>query len=771
MATTTIQDALRAAYQHHQAGRLAEAEVLYRQILAVQPGQADAWHHLGLVAHQVGRHDAAIEWIRQAIAISPGTALMHSNLGEVYRAEGRLDEAIASYQRALALAPNLAEAYNNLGNALRRKGQLAEAVAAIREALRLKPDYVEALNNLGVALAAQGKNEEAIDCYQRVLGHRPDLVHTHNNLGNALLAQGQAEAALSAFRRALELNPSLGEVHSNMGEALRVLGRLEEAATACRRAIELKPGHAEAYNHLGGVLADEGKSGEAIAAFRQALQLRPEFAEVCTNLGLALAKLERFDEAIDVYAETLRLKPGNAEASYNMGLALIEQGRIKEALEAHRRAVEWRPDSPSYRSTLISTLLYDPQADSKILEEEQARWNQRFGDRTKAPRPANDRNPDRRLRIGYVSPDFRDHVVGRNLRPLFRCHNKTEFEIICYSGVIRRDAMTESFRQRADRWRETVGMTDDALAELIRQDGVDILVDLSQHTAGNRLAVFARRPSPVQVSFAGYPAATGVEAIGFRISDRWVESEIGIRSPEIGFALSPELRTPISETRSAERVYLLDSFWCYDPCGVEVMVNELPASRNGRVTFGCLNHFCKVNEGVLKLWARVLRAVKNSRLVLLSARGSHRQRTLDFLQQDGIVPDRVEFFELQPRRAYLELYHRLDLVLDTFPYGAHTTGLDGFWMGVPMVSLAGERSVSRAGLSQLSNLGLQELVAFSKDQYVEIATGLAGDLPRLAELRATLRPRMEASVLMDAAHFTRRIEEAYRAMWREWCVG
>jgi predicted O-linked N-acetylglucosamine transferase (SPINDLY family) len=772
MAATTIHDALRAALQYHQAGRLAEAEALYRQILAAQPGNADAWHHLGLLAHQVGRHDVATEWIERAIAISPGNAMMHSNLGEVYRAQGRLGEAIASYQRALVLAPNFAEAYNNLGNALRRNGQAAEAVAAIREALRLKPDYVEALNNLGVALAAQGNHGEAMECYQRALACRPDLVQTHNNLGNALLAQGQAEAALGAFRRALDLKPDLAEAHSNMGEALRVLGRLDEAASACRRAIELKPDHAEAFNHLGGVLTDEGKYPEAIAIFRQALQVRPGFAEVYGNLGLALVRMGRFDEALEACAEALRLKPNNAEASYNMGLALIEQGRIEDALKAHRQAIECKPDEPAYQSTLISTLLYDPKANPQVVAEEQARWNRRFGDRAKASRRplANDRNPHRRLRIGYVSPDFRDHVVGRNLRPLFRCHDKTQVEVICYSGVVRPDATTEEFQQHADQWRRTVGMTDEAVAEMIRQDAVDILVDLSQHTAGNRLPVFARQPAPVQVSFAGYPAATGVEAIGYRVSDRWLESEIGDRRSEIAWKSDSELRSSNSGLR-AERVIFIDSFWCYDPSGADVPVNELPAGRNGRVTFGCVNHFCKVNEVVLTLWARVMRAVENSRLVLLSARGSHRQKTLDFLKQHGIAPDRVEFFELQPRRAYLELYHQLDLVLDTFPYGGHTTGLDALWMGVPVVSLAGEPSVSRASLSQLSNLGLSDLVAFSEDQFVEIATELAGDVSRLAELRATLRSRMESSVLMDPPHFARQIEAAYRAMWREWCAG
>ena len=255
------------------------------------------------------------------------------------------------------------------------------------------------------------------------------------------------------------------------------------------------------------------------------------------------------------------------------------------------------------------------------------------------------------------------------------------------------------------------------------------------------------------MSFAGYPASTGLETIEYRISDRYLED--GLAGWERG---------------NNEHVCLIDSFWCYDPCGMDVEVNELPAKESGRVTFGCLNNFCKADEPVLRLWAQVLKEVPNACLVMLGGLGRHRQRTLAFLEQQGIEARRVEFVEPRPRQAYLELYHRLDIALDTFPYNGHTTSLDGLWMGVPVVSLAGERAVSRAGLSQLSNLGLRELIAYSEGEYVEIATRVAQDLPRLAELRKALRARMEASVLMDAPHFARGIEAAYRAMWRRWCT-
>jgi predicted O-linked N-acetylglucosamine transferase (SPINDLY family) len=398
-------------------------------------------------------------------------------------------------------------------------------------------------------------------------------------------------------------------------------------------------------------------------------------------------------------------------------------------------------------------LLFHPGYTARSISEERHRWNRRFSEPLKRfilPH-ANDRSPKRPLRIGYVSPDFRDHVVGRNLMPLFECHDRREFEVFCYAGVVQPDKLTEEFRQHAQRWRGTVGVSDEALADMIRRDGVDILVDLTQHMAGNRLPLFARKPAPVQVSFAGYPESTGLEAIEYRISDRYLEPG-----------------SADEETGRREQVHLIDSFWCYDPCGVEVEVNGLPARESGSVTFGCLNNFSKVNEPVLRLWARVLGKVKDSRLVLLSRIGSPRQRTLEVLVREGVEARRVEFVDFRPRREYLEMYHRLDIVLDTFPYNGHTTSLDALWMGVPVVSLAGKTPVSRAGLSQLTNVGLPELVAHLEEDYVIIAVELAGDLPRLAQLRSTLRARMQASVLTDAPRFTRQVEQAYRKMWQAW---
>jgi len=848
----TLSQAFDLALQRHQAGRLVEAEALYRQILAAEPNHTDALHLMGVVAHQAGRHDLAVEWICRALSTNPNHPAAYSNLGEAFRAMGRLDEAIANYRRALDLRPECPETHNNLGMALARQGWLNGAVTAYRRALQIKPDspkthnnlgialrelgqldeaiaehrlalqlqpddaeacnnlaavlirqgqfeaavtacrralelqpaYAEACNNLGAAFAGQGQLDDAVTAYRRALRIKPDLAQAHNNLGIALRENGQSDEAIAACRRAVELKSDYAEAHHNLGDALKDIGHLdqaiaayyraiqirpdlpeahhslaialrergqfEEAVAECLRAIELKPDYAEGYNNLGASLACLGRLDEAIAAYRRALQARPSLAEAYNNLGVALRDRGQLDEAIAAYRRALELKPAYPQAHNNLGNALKDQGQLDEAIAEFRRALRAGFPGSEAHSNLAYTLHFHPGHHAGTIAAESERWNRQFGEPLKQfilPH-ANNWNPGRRLRIGYVSPDFRDHVIGRNLLPLFQRHDRRNFEILCYAGVARPDPMTDEFRRLASQWQSTIGMGDQALADLIRRDGVDILVDLTQHMAGNRLPVFARQPAPVQVSFAGYPDTTGLEQIEYRISDRYLEQQSADET-----------------TGQQERVCLIESFWCYDPCGIHVEINRPPAKRSGIITFGNLGNFCKVNEPILKLWARVLANVKHSRLLISSPAGSHRKRTLQTLEGEGVEAHRVDFVERRPRREYLELYHRLDIVLDTLPYNGHTTSLDALWMGVPVVSLAGETRVSRAGLSQLTNLGRPELIAHSENDYVSIASELASDFPRLAQLRATMRHRMENSVLMDALRFARNIEAAYRSMW------
>ena len=675
---------------------------------------------------------------------------------------GRLSEAGDLYRRILAVEPSHFKTLKSLGALACQLGQYEPAIEWSRQAAAVEPKDPGAWSNLGAAFWGAGQREAALVAYRRALELQPDHADATYNFANALRDSGRIDEALAAYRRALELKPARAEVGNNLGLTLELKGQFDEAVSAYQQALANKPDHVESLINLGHVFIRMGRIEDAIVALHRALELQPDCAEIHYNLGVALHESGQLDGAVHSYRRALALKPNFAEIENSLANTLCDQGLLDEAITAYRRAQLLSPGISEFQSNLILALHFHPAQDDRAIAQEQQRWSGKFGHfpAVRTESYANDRDPDRRLRIGYISGDFREHVVGRNIAPLFRCHDPQNFAVVCYSGVERPDNFTEVFRQRADLWRDTAGLTDEALTQIVREDGVDILVDLSQHTAGHRLPVFARRPAPVQVSFAGYPEGTGLEAIEYRISDAWLE----------GTERNDECRMTNADCTSAERALLIDSFWCFDPCGMEVAVNESPAGETGRVTFGSLHSFAKINERVLRLWARVLRGVHDSRLVLLSGFGSHRRRVLDILGSEGIDADRVEFVPRRPRQVYLELYHRLDVVLDPFPYGGHTTSLEALWMGVPVVSLVGRRPVSRAGLSILNNLGLPELAAFSEDDYVEIAVALAGDRPRLAELRRTLRPRMETSVLMDAPRFARGIESAYRAMWRQWCA-
>ncbi len=725
MSQVTVDQALEFAMRHHQSGRLAEAEQIYRQIVAQVPQHAPTLHLLGVVAGQTGRLEESAELIGRAIALCPTEPMYHNNLGKLLADRREVSQAMDAFRRALALAPDFPEAHNNLGNALTSQKRYAEAIVAYRAAIHYRPDYA----------------------------------HAYNSLGTAYLGDGQLAEASAAYRAALRLNANFAEAHNNLGYCLNRQGMLDEAIVAYQNALRLNPNYAEAYNNLGISLAGKGRLAEAVAAYRAALRLRPADIEAHSNLGNALNAQGLLDEAIAEYRVALRLNPAHVRALNNLGNALKDGGAVDEAVAAFRAALVIDPEMIDAHSNLVNTMQFQAGCSAEDLREELAHWNKRFAAPLKRfIRPhENGRDPGRRLRIGYVSPDFRDHVVGRNMVPLFANRDRANFGVFCYANVIRPDALTAQFQGWTDGWRTIVGVSDAGVAEMVRTDGIDILVDLALHMAGNRLLVFAHKPAPIQATFAGYPGSTGLEAIDYRLTDLYLDPE-----------------DPAGSSNKAymeESIRLPHSFWCYDPTTDEPGVNPLPLLVRGAVTFGCLNNFCKVNAEMVALWARVLQGVLGSRLMLLAAEGSHRQQTIELFDQQGIAAERVVFADVRPRAEYLRLYHEIDIGLDTFPYNGHTTSLDSLWMGVPVVTLVGERVAGRAGFSQLMNLGLPELIARSGDEFVRTAAELAGDVPRLAALRAGLRKRMRASPLMDAKGFARGIEAAYREMWQKWCAA
>jgi predicted O-linked N-acetylglucosamine transferase (SPINDLY family) len=437
-----------------------------------------------------------------------------------------------------------------------------------------------------------------------------------------------------------------------------------------------------------------------------------------------------------------------------LGVALLEQGQAHEAAECFRRAVALKPDFLVAHSNLLCTLLFCPGCDAATIFEEHRRFNQLHAEPlANLIRPhENDRTPDRRLRIGYVSPDFREHCQSYFTVPLFAAHDREMFEIFCYSDVAKPDHVTARVRSLADAWRSITGLSDQDVADLIRQDEIDTLVDLTMHMEDNRVLLFARKPAPVQVCWLAYPGTTGLTTMDYRLTDPYLDP--------------PGL---FDRFYSESSVRLPETFWCYDRPADELDVGPLPALRNGHITFGSLNTFYKMNDALLDLWASVLNAVKGSRIILLAPVGSARGRVLELFAGRGVAPERVTFVGRAPRAQYLEYYNQIDIGLDTIPYNGHTTSMDSFWMGVPVVTLVGQTVVGRAGICLLTNLGLPKLIAQTAEQYVQIAAELAADTRQLAELRAGLRDRMASSPLMDAPRFARGVESAFRDMWRKWC--
>jgi predicted O-linked N-acetylglucosamine transferase (SPINDLY family) len=747
-----LERTLQAATDHHVAGRLQEAEAGYREVLARRPEHVTATHRLGVLALQAGRTPEALELLGRAVALDPAAWRSHCSLGQAWAILDRPGPALDSFRAAAALNPDCVEAWLGAGGACRTLGLGPEAVDAFTRAATLRPQSAEAQNNLGIVLQDAGRVAEAIGAFGRALAADDGYRIAHGNLGNALMLAGRPAQARAVLEAAVARWPDYVDGWYNLGNAEFAGCRFEPAAAAYQQTLALAPGHVPARNNLGNALQALGRTEQALAAYLAALDLDPACVDACNNAGAAARDLGRMDEAADLLRRAIALRPEFAPSHCNLGSLLKDIGLMDQAVASFRRALELAPGDTVSRSNLAYAVTFLPGLGPEAILAENRAWDLAHGQVPRCPqRPAGAPGPGSRLRIGYVSPDFREHCQSLFTLPLLAHHDHERFEIFCYAKVPRPDDITRRIAGHADVWRDTATLDDQAVAGLVQADGIDILVDLTMHMANGRPLLFARKPAPVQVAWLAYPGTTGLAAMDYRLTD-------------------PFLDPPgqHDDWYSETSIRLADTFWCYDPLTAVPVPGPLPALAGGQVTFGSLNNFCKVNRAVLDLWAQVLVAVPGSRLLLLAQPGRHRQGVLEALAAGGVTPDRVEFAPFQPRLQYLALHQRVDLGLDTFPYNGHTTSLDAFWMGVPVVTRVGDTVVGRAGWSQLRNLGLESLAADSDQAFVRIAVELARDLPGLARLRAGLRARMEASPLMDGARFARTVEEAFQMMWQQW---
>jgi len=635
-------------------------------------------------------------------------------------------------------------------------GRFAEAAAICADILAREPRHAEALNVLGMLAGVRGESQKALEYMQSAVALAPSNPMFVNNLGNALRNVGRREEAERSYQQAVALKPDYPDGYANLGNQQLDLGKLAEAEQSFRQVLRLNPDHAHARLNLGNILKDLRRFDEAEGVYRSALAANPQSAELHNNLGVLMLDTGRLEEAEQELRHALAIAPNVAETHANLANVLRNSGRPEEAARECRRALELKPELAAVHSILIFTL---DLIEGLGLEEQQAerrRWHERHGRRLAAQIAphANTRDPERKLRIGYVSADFYRHSACSVLEPVIAGRDRSRFEAVCYSGVKKEDEATARLKQAADAWRSTLGLSDEALAAAIRADGIDILVDLSGHTAGNRLPVFALKPAPVQITAWGHATGTGLAAMDYFLTDR--------------VSVLPQERRLF-----AEKVVDLPCALCFQAPPYLPEAGPLPALQTQILTYGCLNRLEKITDRMIALWGQILRAAPQSRLLVkdrVLGDAGVRNRFVRRLQEvGGIDAGRIVLHGPSPHVEHLKVFQQVDIGLDPFPQGGGVSTAEALSMGVPVVSLLGGTPPSRITASFLTMLGMEDWIGRTDADYVRIALEMGRDLQRLAKLREGLRARVASSPWGDLPRYVRAVEEVYRSAWRRWC--
>jgi len=666
--------------------------------------------------HQAGQDAAAEAAYRKVLTDFGLHAPTLCNLGVLLAKAGKVDEAVKQYHLALAAVPNYADAHFNLGNIHRRASQFGPALEHYRECLKAAPTNASAAYNMGLVCSAVGDMPTAVECFRFVAKREPQNADAHSHFGDALVRSGRLAEGIEAFRRAVELKPNEARNQYNLGLALANADRAAEAAACIQLALKLNPNYAEAQNALGLNLESQGRKDDAMFHYQKAIELKPELSDAWSNLGTNLA----------------------------------EQGRCDDAIKCLRESLDHRPNAPQIHSNLLLLLNYSSEIKPRDVAAEHKAWAEHFGpppNPLPLPLP---HDPKRRLKVGYLSSDFRKHTVSGFIDSVLTHRDRAEVEVFGYANVLRPDEVTEQLKKKTDHWRPIGGLPDEQVFDTISRDQLDVLIDLNGHTAGNRLPLLAMRPAPIQLTLFGYPNTTGLGTVDYRITDE-------LSDPE-----------GLTEEYSTEQLLRLPEVpWCYAaPTDLDLEPGPLPTFARKQFTFGCLNNPAKISEACLATWVKILQTIPGTRLLLLGGQSqAGAKRLLDRITKAGVLRDRVEVLPRLPREKYFETYQSFDLALDPFPYNGGVTTGDALWMGVPVLTVVGGTYVARQGLMVNHVLGLNEFTAASADELPGLAKQWKNRLPELAELRGTLRQRLLASPLGDAQRYVRNLEAALRRVW------
>jgi len=740
-------------------GQINSAIKAFRQAVYLNSGYAEAYFNLALASATRGDFGAAIENYKHCLRLNPEHVETCYNLANTLMRTNDINAAIGAYENVIRLDPHHAPAFNNLGIALKKCARMTEAINKFKQAIELNPDFAEAYNNLGNVFFEEKGMDDAVINFEMAIRIKPNYAEAYSNLGILYLETERPPRAIAAFQRYLHLQPDDAAALNNLGNAYYQQGQVTEAISCYRRSLQLNPEFEQTYYNLANALQETDKTDEAIWHYQKALTHKPNWPEAYNNLGTVYQNIGLLSEAAAGFEKALEMRPDYAEAFNNLGIVYRHQGQIKAAISCYRAALKIKPVYSECRSNLVFALNYDPNASQKDIFTQACQWWTQHG-RPVAGRFVhnNTRDSNRRLKIGYVSADFRRHPVGFFFLPLIKAHDRSHFEVFCYTDIKQPDELTDQIKTAADHWRSTVRISDTDMAQKIQADQIDILIDLAGHTANNRLLVFARKPAPLQVNWLGYVNTTGLATMDYRITDGIVD--------------------PIEENdqfHSEKIIRLENGFFCLAPPPKSPPISELPARKRAHITFGSFNKLSKINKDVIALWSQIMQRLPGSHLRLMAkplADTTTRDRYLTLFQNNGISSNRIEMITYTPSYYdYLNQYSQIDIGLDPYPHNGHTTTCDSLWMGVPVITLRGDRYASRMGASILTRLGLEGFVADTKEAYLRSAVNLAADLDALQEFRREMRIRFTSSPFYDVNRFTREMESVFREIWRTWCGG
>jgi protein O-GlcNAc transferase len=780
-ATLTAQ-ALTVALKAHQAGELAAAETIYRRLVELDADNTELILPLTICLHDRGQHAEAVALLQKAIERAPADPRLYVAQGRSLKALGRLDEAVTRYRSALTIDPSSVDTLISLGIALRRAGRTGEAIDTLERAASVSPQRAEAWINLGTARYQAHQYRSAVDALQKAVDLAPGLAEAHCNLGRACLGLAEYDRAEQSLRRAVALRPGYAEGWMHLAMVHEARGDLAQATRDYASAIRTDPDNLDAYRSLGSVLYNRGELQPALECFAAMCERHPEHPAGPLWKGLVLREQGRMEEALASFDRTIALAPAATDGYSHKGFTLwlmgqyaaamsaveaalqrnprdaptlnlqgnlaLLAGRVEDASEAYRKALEADPSHDDARGNALFMLCYDERVSAQELQEAHRTWGEwrlasAAGIRP-SPKPA--AYP---RRIGFVSADFNQHSVAYFVEPILERLALHGFEVFCYYNGRRVDPITRRLGQCPVQWRHVTGVSDEAAANQIRDDAIDILVDLGGHTGGNRLGIFALNPAPVQVTYLGYPTTVGLPTIGYRITD-WVVD-------------------PYAEERSCERPLRMPiSYFCFRPAADAPEV--APRSDTSAFTFGSFNNLGKVSGHTLRLWASVLHVVPGSILLLKNKSLSDAQLRHEIEQRFralGVAPERLALRAWEhSTRSHLSTYAEVDVALDTFPYNGATTTCEALWMGVPVVTLAGATHASRMGASILTAARQEAWIARGDTAFVERCIELARDRTALAAKRGAARSLLSRSALLDEERFVAAFADTLRDAWR-----